>query len=117
MPQRLCHGERLNYRNPGSFGPCGPVSGTQGRDLVWWNSHHVTLFYYVARYRGISAALPHIPYGIQQPALSAQMRELEEQISHTLFTRQPFALTPMGEQVYAEVKEFVEGLNGLLGER
>ena len=38
------------------------------------NVHHLELFYYVARHGGISAAVRYIPYGIQQPAVSGQMR-------------------------------------------
>ena len=67
------------------------------------NANHLQLFYHVARHRGISAALPHIPYGIQQPALSEQMLELERGLGVTLFTRRPFALTPAGERLYATV--------------
>jgi hypothetical protein len=29
--------------------------------------HHLELFYYVARFGGISEAVRNIPYGIQQP--------------------------------------------------
>ena len=36
------------------------------------NVHHLELFYYVARHGGISQAVRHIPYGIQQPAVSGQ---------------------------------------------
>ena len=67
------------------------------------NANHLQLFYHVARHRGISAALPHIPYGIQQPALSEQMLELERGLGTTLFSRRPFALTPAGELLYASV--------------
>ena len=37
------------------------------------NVHHLELFYYVARFGGIGAAVRNIPYGIQQPAVSAQV--------------------------------------------
>ena len=36
------------------------------------NIHHLELFYYVAKHGGISEAVRKIPYGIQQPAVSAQ---------------------------------------------
>jgi DNA-binding transcriptional LysR family regulator len=37
------------------------------------NIHHLELFYYVAKHHRVSAAARHIPYGIQQPAISAQV--------------------------------------------
>ena len=65
------------------------------------NVHHLELFYYVARHGGIMPAVRNIPYGIQQPAVSAQMAQLEEFLGVTLFHRRPFALTPEGEKLYA----------------
>ena len=41
------------------------------------NIHHLELFYYVARHGGISQAVRHMPYGIQQPTISSQMSLLE----------------------------------------
>jgi DNA-binding transcriptional LysR family regulator len=41
------------------------------------NVHHLELFYYVARHGGVSAAARAMPYGIQQPAISAQILQLE----------------------------------------
>ena len=61
------------------------------------NIHHLELFYYVARHGGIMPAVRNIPYGIQQPAVSAQVAQLEEFLGVTLFQRRPFALTPEGE--------------------
>ena len=57
------------------------------------NVHHLELFYYVAKYGGISEAVRNIPYGIQQPAMSGQVIQLEEFLGITLFQRRPFALT------------------------
>jgi DNA-binding transcriptional LysR family regulator len=74
------------------------------------NIHHLELFYYVARYGGISAAVRNIPYGIQQPAVSGQILQLEEDLGLTLFQRRPFALTPAGEELYGFVRPFFEGL-------
>src|SRR3954469_18353805 len=68
------------------------------------NVHHLELFYYVARHGGISAAVRHIPYGIQQPAVSGQMRALEESAGVKLFERSPFKLTPAGERLFAHVQ-------------
>jgi DNA-binding transcriptional LysR family regulator len=41
------------------------------------NIHHLELFYYVAGHGGISEAVRHMPYGIQQPAVSDQVIQLE----------------------------------------
>ena len=49
------------------------------------NVHHLKLFCYVAKHGGISAAVRHIPYGIQQPAVSGQMRQLEGDVGEKLF--------------------------------
>ena len=74
------------------------------------NVHHLELFYYVATHGGISAAVRHIPYGIQQPAVSGQMRALEENAGAQLFERSPFRLTPAGEKLFAHVRPFFENL-------
>ena len=77
------------------------------------NIHHLELFYYVARHGGISAAVRHMPYGIQQPAVSSQILLLEEDLGVRLFERQPFKLTPAGVKLLAYVQPFFENL-GLL---
>ena len=74
------------------------------------NVHHLELFYYVARHGGIMPAVRNIPYGIQQPAVSAQVAQLEEFLGVTLFQRRPFALTPPGEKLYAFVQPFFSNL-------
>ncbi len=71
------------------------------------NVHHLELFYYVARHGGISAAVRHIPYGIQQPAVSGQMGKLEEEVGVKLFERSPFRLTPAGAKLFAHVQPFL----------
>jgi len=77
------------------------------------NVHHLELFYYVAKHSGISAAVRHIPYGIQQPAVSGQMSALEADLGVRLFERSPFRLTPPGKKLLAHVEPFFEGLEGL----
>lgn len=77
------------------------------------NIHHLELFYYVARHGGISEAVRRMPYGIQQPAISGQVIQLEEFLGLTLFHRRPFALTPAGEQLYAFIKPFFDNLNAM----
>jgi len=89
-----------------------PVSG----DLPVINVHHLELFHYVARHGGISAAVRHIPYGIQQPAVSGQMLQLEEEVGVKLFERSPFRLTPAGEKLFAYVGPFFENLGALVTE-
>ncbi|MCB1226897.1 MAG: LysR family transcriptional regulator [Verrucomicrobiales bacterium] len=77
------------------------------------NLHHLELFYYVAKHRGVTAAARHIPYGIQQPAISAQVLQLETALNVTLFQRRPFQLTPEGEALFAFVEPFFSGLPDL----
>jgi DNA-binding transcriptional LysR family regulator len=74
------------------------------------NIHHLELFYYVAKHGGISEAVRHMPYGIQQPAVSGQVIQLEEFLGLTLFQRRPFALTAAGSELYDFIKPFFENL-------
>lgn len=84
------------------------------------NIHHLELFYYVARHGGISAAVRHMPYGIQQPAVSGQIRQLEQDLGVKLFERQPFRLTAEGNEMLAFAKPFfdsVDAVGAQLGRR
>jgi DNA-binding transcriptional LysR family regulator len=83
---------------------------------MWSNSHHLMLFYHVARHGGISRALPHMPFGIQQPALSGQILQLERDLGVKLFVRQPFRLTGAGERLFKHAREFFEPLDALIDE-
>jgi len=74
------------------------------------NIHHLELFFYVARHRGVSAAARHIPYGIQQPAISAQIIQLEDSMGVTLFRRRPFELTAEGQELFTFIEPFFTGL-------
>jgi DNA-binding transcriptional LysR family regulator len=80
------------------------------------NVHHLELFYFVARHGGISEAVRNIPYGIQQPAVSGQVAQLEEFLGVTLFHRRPFSLTPPGEKLYRFIEPFFAGLDGMAAE-
>jgi DNA-binding transcriptional LysR family regulator len=80
------------------------------------NVHHLELFYYVAKHGGIMPAVRNIPYGIQQPAVSAQVAQLEEFLGVTLFQRRPFALTPAGEKLYTFIAPFFSNLDSLAAE-
>src|SRR5580698_6997973 len=75
------------------------------------NVHHLALSFYVAKHRGIMPAVRNIPYGIQQPAVSAHVAQLEEFLGVTLFQRRPFALTPPGEKLYAFIQPFFSNLD------
>ena len=80
------------------------------------NIHHLELFYYVARHGGITEAVRNIPYGIQQPAISGQVAQLEEYLGVTLFQRRPFALTPPGEKLYQFIQPFFANLDLIASE-
>lgn len=77
------------------------------------NIHHLELFYYVARHGGISHAVRHMPYGIQQPALSGQILRLEEDLGVKLFERQPFKLTEAGQELLAFIRPFFDNLDAV----
>ena len=74
------------------------------------NIHHLELFYYVARHGGISEAVRKMPYGIQQPAVSGQIAQLEEHLGVTLFQRRPFSLTSQGRRLFDFVEPFFSNL-------
>jgi DNA-binding transcriptional LysR family regulator len=80
------------------------------------NVHHLELFYYVARYGGIMEAVRNIPYGIQQPAVSGQVAQLEEFLGVTLFQRRPFSLTPAGEKLFKFIQPFFANLDTVASE-
>src|SRR4051812_7303642 len=82
------------------MGPRGPM-----------NIHHLELFYYVAKHGGVSAAARRIPYGIQQPAISGQVIQLESTLGTPLFTRRPFKLTKAGEELFQFIEPFFGGLD------
>lgn len=74
------------------------------------NVHHLELFFYVAKYEGITAAVRKMPYGIQQPAVSGQLLQLEKDLGVKLFNRRPFSLTPAGDELYDHVYPFFSRL-------
>jgi len=80
------------------------------------NVHHLELFYYVARHGGITEAVRNIPYGIQQPAVSGQVAQLEEYLGVTLFQRRPFALTQPGEKLYRFIQPFFSNIDTVAAE-
>lgn len=74
------------------------------------NVHHLELFYYVAKNGGVSAAARAMPYGIQQPAISAQILQLEDALGVTLYQRRPFQLTREGQTLFDFITPFFSGL-------
>lgn len=74
------------------------------------NIHHLELFHHVAEAGGITRALQRIPYGIGQPAVSAQLQKLEADLGITLFRRRPFALTREGRKLADFARPFFSGL-------
>lgn len=77
------------------------------------NVHHLELFYFVARYGGIMEAVRNMPYGIQQPAVSGQLLQLESHLGVKLFRRRPFELLPAGTELYEFIYPFFGGLGGM----
>lgn len=75
------------------------------------NIHHLELFYFVAKYGGIAAAVRNAPYGIQQPAISGQIAKLEESLGVKLFTRRPFSLSAAGRELFEFVEPFFGNLD------
>lgn len=61
-------------------------------------------------------AVRNIPYGIQQPAISSQIAQLEEFLGVNLFHRRPFALTADGEKLYRFVEPFFSNLGKMATE-
>jgi DNA-binding transcriptional LysR family regulator len=54
-----------------------------------------------------------MPYGIQQPAISGQISQLEKALGVKLFRRRPFGLTPGGVKLFTEIESFFSGLREL----
>lgn len=78
------------------------------------NLHHLELFYYVAKAKGVTQAAKIIPYGVQQPAISQQMKRLEEDLGVPLFERRPFSLTPAGERLFKFLAKFFDNVDAEL---
>ncbi len=72
------------------------------------NIHHLELFYYVAKHGGIMEAVRNMPYGIQQPAVSGQIIQLEDDLGVKLFQRRPFSLSAAGERLFDFVAPFFD---------
>ncbi len=68
--------------------------------------HQLELFYHVAKSKGVTRAVRQMPYGIQQPSISAQVNALERDLGVTLYERRPFKLTAAGEELFKFVEPF-----------
>jgi DNA-binding transcriptional LysR family regulator len=54
-----------------------------------------------------------MPYGIQQPAISGQISQLEKTLGMKLFHRRPFGLTSAGTKLFTEIEPFFSALRDL----
>ncbi|MEO6994047.1 MAG: LysR family transcriptional regulator [Lacunisphaera sp.] len=72
--------------------------------------HHLELFYFVAKHKGISAATRYISYCIGQSTISGHMSALERRIDAALFQRRPFKLTEKGALLFAQVRRLYDNL-------
>ncbi len=77
------------------------------------NIHHLELFYYVAKHGGIMEAVRKMPYGIQQPAVSGQIIQLEDNLGVKLFQRRPFILSPAGQRLFDSIRPFFDSIDGI----
>jgi DNA-binding transcriptional LysR family regulator len=76
------------------------------------NPRHLETFHYVVG--GINRAVGRMPYSIQQPAISEQMKGLEDCLGCRLFRRQPFGLTATGHALHAMGRPYFEGIKKLV---
>jgi DNA-binding transcriptional LysR family regulator len=81
-------------------------------ETINMNPHQLELFYHVAKCKGVSRAARNMPYGIQQPSVSAQVNALERNLGVSLYERRPFKLTRAGEELF----QFVEPFFGRIAE-
>jgi len=75
--------------------------------------HRLEGFFWVARTGGYARAARAFPYPITQPAVHAQVKKLEEDLSTSLFERvakDRMAPTPAGQRLYDFVRPFFESL-------
>ena len=79
--------------------------GLKGREMNWLNYHHLYYFWVVAREGTIVRACDQLH--LTQPAISKQLRQLEQAIGEKLFKRvgRNLALTETGEVVFRYADE------------
>jgi DNA-binding transcriptional LysR family regulator len=102
-------------RNPASLDlPLLRIDNSRGfcfARFAFMRPHQLELFYHVARAKGVTRAAREMPYGIQQPSVSAQVNALERDLGVTLYERRPFKLTPAGEALFEFVAPFFGRIN------
>lgn len=86
----------------------GFSEGSQPLSLDWLNYHHLLYFRAAAREGGIVRAARRLH--VSPPTISAQIRQLEEQIGEALFLRtgRRLVLTPVGETVLRYADEIFD---------
>lgn len=72
------------------------------------NVHQLELFYHVVLHQGVSQAAKALDK--EQPTLSKQINELEEQLHVKLYQRRPFKLTERGEVLFRGIEPFFREL-------
>lgn len=73
--------------------------------MSWLNYHHLYYFWNVVRIGGVNQAAQELR--VSPPAISAQLRELQNQLGEPLFSRQgrKLVLTEMGKTVYSYAED------------
>lgn len=73
--------------------------------MNWLNYHHLYYFWNVVRAGGVNQAAQQLR--VSAPAISAQLRELQDQLGEPLFTREGrrLALTEMGKTVFSYAED------------
>ncbi len=72
------------------------------------NIHQLELFYHVTLHRGVSRAAKALDK--EQPTLSKQINDLENQLRVKLYHRRPFRLTEPGETLFRGIEPFFREL-------
>jgi len=70
--------------------------------------HQLELFYHLARNRGVSQAARALEK--EQPTLSKQINELEDELRTRLYHRRPFSLTGPGRTLFRAIEPFFRDL-------
>jgi len=74
------------------------------------NLNALHTFYQVAKHGGIGAARDHMPYGLTDAAIRAQLKQLQAGANISLIGSNPFHLTPAGRSLFTFIEPFLEQL-------
>lgn len=80
------------------------------------NLHHLKLFYYVAKYGGVTKAAGKMPERVERSTISKQLSQLEKELGFALLKRQPFQVGRAGARVFAFIKPLFEEFPHLVEE-